>query len=467
MTNLPQAIGRFEVRAVLGKGAMGVVYRAHDPDIDRTVAIKLIRADLLDGAERTQYLGRFHTEMRAAGRCQHPRIVGLHDAAMHEGNPYLVMEYVDGRDLGRAYKRGARLEAALAGRIALQALDALAYAHGLGIVHRDVKPANLLLANALDRGAPGLKMTDFGISRLAAPDATRNSAMVGTPSYMSPEQCRGELVDQRCDLFSLGCVLHELLGGARTFAGASYAETIYRLVHEPHRPLLELRPDLPAAVGEVMDRALAKRPEERFANARDMAAALSAALGQLTAGAAYADDASAAPAPGRAAQPASVGVAIPGTLDCLDPATLSTIERLLAHHLGPIAGFQLRQAIRQARSVDGLHRELDALLPNGDQDDLGLRSALAAALRSGAYGEAEASDAGLGAEPGWRARLSDETVQRATRALAGYMGPIALHLASAALSRASSRQEFEALCAAAIERDPERDQFLALVSKLP
>ena len=216
---LPSHIGRYRVERELGRGAMGVIYQADDPDIGRTVAIKLVRADLLDGDDREQFLARFRHEARAAGRCAHPNIVALYDFAMHEGNPFLAMEFVDGVGLGQALKQAGRFAPAEAVAIITQVLDALGAAHALGIVHRDVKPANILL---LPNGQ--VKVTDFGISRLDTSHITQDGAIIGTPAYMSPEQCRGDDVDARSDLFSVGSVLYELLTGSRAFSGRNVTE---------------------------------------------------------------------------------------------------------------------------------------------------------------------------------------------------------------------------------------------------
>ena len=212
---LPPSIGRYRVERELGRGAMGVVYKALDPDIGRAVAIKLVRADLLDGEERETFVARFRREARAAGRCSHPNIVALYDFGMHDGNPFLAMEYIDGIGLGQALQRAGRFSPREAVSIVAQVLDALGAAHSLGIVHRDVKPANILL---LPSGQA--KVTDFGISRIDTSDITLDGSVVGTPAYMSPEQCRGETVDGRGDLFSAGTVLYELLSGTRGIPGA-------------------------------------------------------------------------------------------------------------------------------------------------------------------------------------------------------------------------------------------------------
>ncbi|MBV5275432.1 MAG: serine/threonine protein kinase [Lamprocystis purpurea] len=177
---------------------MGIVYEAHDPAIDRKVAIKLIRADLLDGEERQNYIERFQREAQAAGRCNHPGIVAIFDFALHEGNPFLAMEYVEGLGLDRVLAHGERFTPAAAVQFILQVLDALACAHALGIVHRDIKPSNVLIMSG-----GRIKVMDFGIARIDNSDLTHAGTAIGTPSYMSPEQCRGGAVDLRTDLFSV------------------------------------------------------------------------------------------------------------------------------------------------------------------------------------------------------------------------------------------------------------------------
>lgn len=375
----PELIGRFRIQSLLGRGAMGVVYRGHDPEIDRPVAIKLVRADLLEGEERESYLERFRNEAKIAGRCIHANIVSIYDFALVDGNPYLVMEYVDGVGLHQAVPRGTRMEMSEAVHIALQVLDALDYAHRFGIVHRDIKPANILLTRQAR-----LKVTDFGISRFASTELTTTPLMIGTPSYMSPEQCAGEQVDQRSDLFSLGCILYELLAGERPFAGISYTDTIFKLVNQPHTPLSVLRPDLPETLGAVIDKALAKKPDDRFGDAASFAhalrgiappgnavpAAISGSLptsfpvGNAVAAAVSARqaldpdaDTLRLPLPGAGAAPARLE---------LDDRLVDTISRRLALQVGPMAPVYLRQALRDARTPT----MLCALLSKGIEDPL-------------------------------------------------------------------------------------------------
>ena len=474
MEQLPTAIGRFRIEALLGRGAMGVVYRAHDPDIDRTVAIKLIRADLLDGDSREQYLTRFRNEAKVAGRCVHPNIVGVHDFAVHEGNPYLVMEYVDGVDLGRAFGRGVTAPVVAVVRIALQVLDALAYAHGFGIVHRDIKPANILLTAGSDLAAFNIKVTDFGISRLTLFEFTQSTSLVGTPSYMSPEQCRGGQIDLRCDLFSLGCVLYELLTGERAFGGESYPEILYKLTHTPHRPLHQARPDVDQGLADIIDRALAKRPEDRFADARAMAAAIrllssAAAPGASEAAAAHDGEPATIVRPFARGRPSGGGPAtgaVTGSdLGRLDGSSLNTIERQLAHHLGPMAGYHLRRALRDARSADEFCQRLTDLLPQESQR-IPFRGTLELAFAGREFRSTPAPTAALPpAAPG--PEISADSVERVTRALAQVMGPIAARLVARARAKAATPAELETLCADMIDRPGERERFRTLLGRAP
>jgi serine/threonine protein kinase len=466
---LPTTLGRFRIEALLGRGAMGVVYKAHDPHIERTVALKLIRADLLDGESRERYLARFRNEARVAGRCVHPNIIGLYDFALHEGNPYLVMEYVDGMDLGRAFPRGRATADGVIIQIALQVLDALGYAHGFGIIHRDIKPANIL------RTADGrLKVTDFGISRFAF-DSTQSAVMVGTPSYMSPEQCRGLPLDHRCDLFSLGCVLYELSSGQRAFGGASYAETLYKLIHEPHVPLSTRNPAVSRQLSDIVDRALAKQADQRFETALDMAAALQGLSGtELPASEllpAPQDEPATIilPAGTRSLPGSRAGTFTGSILKSIDAGSLGTLERQLASHLGPMAGYHLRRAVRDAQSTEEFHRLVSELVPEGSPQHPLVRDALQL-VTARSMPPAETAEA-VGTAPGDEPAIplpepdgiTDEFLASVTQALMPVMGPIAPRLAARARARTTTRREMVAFCADMIDRPDERTRFHALL----
>jgi serine/threonine protein kinase len=385
---------------------MGVIYQAHDPVIDREVAIKLIRTDLLSSEEQADYLERFQHEARAAGRCAHPNIVAIYDFAVFEGNPFLAMEYVDGRNLSQALAQSGRFTPTAAVAVIGQVLDALACAHGLGIVHRDVKPANILLL------ADGrVKMTDFGISRLDSSVLTQTGSVIGTPSYMSPEQCRGDVVDARSDLFSTGIVLYELLSGERPFTGRSLTEVSFRLINEAAPDLGAKCPDLPKPLVAVVHRALAKRPEERFSSAAEMAAALR----QLP----QTDN--------------DRTVVVPRAPAEFSAETLNTIERKLAERLGPLARHLVQSAARQAGSLEELHTIIARRIDGS--------SAAKAPSQS-------------------RAGVGPDIVQRAERELTRYVGPIARILVKRATEQTSSPEEFRRALATHIEREADRQSFL-------
>ncbi len=259
-------LGRFEISSVLGQGAMGVVYLAHDPDIDRPVAIKTIHPEAARGESAAEIEARFLKEAKLAGRLQHPNIVTVYDVGRDKDVYFIAMEYVEGKPLTR-YLGGEELPLAAKVAIIRQAAEALAHAHEREVVHRDVKPGNILIAKD-----GRVKVTDFGIGKFTSAttsDMTRTGQMIGSPAYMSPEQIRGEKIDGRSDLFSLGVVLYELLTGARPFPGESITTLVYQILHTEPRDPREIRSDLPIATREVMARLLAKQPERRPADARE------------------------------------------------------------------------------------------------------------------------------------------------------------------------------------------------------
>jgi serine/threonine-protein kinase len=260
-------LGRYELLGELGRGAMGVVYKARDPKIDRLVALKLIApAEGLHPTQIRQRRERFQREARAAGRLAHPNIVTVYDVGEDQGRDYLVMEFIEGQSLDQILRtrRPLPLDEALSiGEDVAQALD---YAHGHGIIHRDVKPANILLAR--DGVA---KVTDFGIARITGTDTTQTGQSLGTPSYMSPEQISGLTLDGRSDIFSLGAVLYELLSGERAFPGETISTVIYRIIHEEPTPLRRLNPAFPAGLDICLRKALVKDPSRRYPRAADLA----------------------------------------------------------------------------------------------------------------------------------------------------------------------------------------------------
>jgi serine/threonine protein kinase len=253
-------LSRYELLEEIGRGNMGVVYRARDPAMDRIVAVKVVRLGFsLDDAQRGVFLERFRREARIAGKLSHPHIVAVHDFGFGD-EPFLVMEHVSGVSLARLVENGP-LAVAEVEVIARQLASALAYAHSRGVVHRDVKPANVLYR-------PGsTKLLDFGIARLETSELTSTGEFIGTPCYMSPEIFSGAPVDGRSDLFSLGVVLYHLLTGRKAFEGGSVSRTIYRVLHEQPEPPSSLRPEVPHRWDRILSRLLAKDPERRYPDA--------------------------------------------------------------------------------------------------------------------------------------------------------------------------------------------------------
>ncbi len=269
-------VGRYLIQARLGRGGMATVYKAHDPQIGRAVAIKFLHASL---AEDEECHARFLVEARAAGGLQHENIVVVHDVGEIERRPYMAMELVDGQSLADVLEKQKLLPVRDATLFALQLARALHYAHTRGVVHRDIKPGNImLLANGKT-----VKVTDFGIAHLedAGQQRTQVGAVLGTPQYMSPEQTRGEKIDGRSDLFSAGIVLYQMLTGERPFRGDSLVAVATRIATETPKPVAQLRPEVPASLRRVVDRCLAKAPEQRYASGQEMADALKKALSDI------------------------------------------------------------------------------------------------------------------------------------------------------------------------------------------
>lgn len=281
-----ETLGRYEIVRELGRGAMGRVFLAHDPEIDRDVAIKTIQLfDGLPEVERAEARNRFLREARAAGKLLHPSIVTIFDAGEAGGVPYLAMEYVKGATLDRHTRASDFLPIPTVVDLVAAAAEALAFAHREGIVHRDVKPANLMRV-----GERSVKIMDFGLARSAATHLTQDGALLGTPSYMSPEQVRGDALDGRSDLFSLAVVLFELLSGAKPFHGESVSSVLFRIVHEEPSEPSEGKERISPAMAGFLRRGLAKDPDARFpdgdAFARELRRAASATAEPIPADAA-------------------------------------------------------------------------------------------------------------------------------------------------------------------------------------
>jgi CHASE2 domain-containing sensor protein/predicted Ser/Thr protein kinase len=270
-------LGRYQVEKELGRGAMGMVYLGKDPKIGRTVAIKTMAlSQEFEASEVGEVKMRFFREAETAGRLQHPNIVTIFDAGEDHDLAYIAMEFIKGHDLTRYVKLESLLPAREVMQLIADAADALDYAHAQGVVHRDIKPANLMYLPEERK----VKVTDFGVARLTDSSKTKTGMVLGTPSYMSPEQLAGKHVDGRSDLFSLGVTLYQLLTGSLPFTGDSMATLMYRIANEPHAPPRSLNADLPACVDAIIDKVLQKNLEQRYQRGSELAADLRACLQQ-------------------------------------------------------------------------------------------------------------------------------------------------------------------------------------------
>jgi serine/threonine-protein kinase len=264
-----------EVEKELGKGAMGVVYLGKDPKIGREVAIKTLSlTQQFEPEELAEVKERFFREAQAAGRLSHPNIVTIYDAGEEHDFCYIAMELLRGASLAPFTKPGQLLALEKTVSIVARAADALGYAHREGVVHRDVKPANLMYHSQSDT----LKVTDFGIARLTASSKTKTGMVLGTPSYMSPEQLAGKRIDGRSDLFSLGVTLYQLACGKQPFDAESMAQLMFRIANEPPTDIRGIAPGVAPALAGFLERALAKDPAQRFQTGEEFGGALRAAL---------------------------------------------------------------------------------------------------------------------------------------------------------------------------------------------
>ncbi|MEI9969839.1 MAG: protein kinase [Terracidiphilus sp.] len=272
----PKVIGRYEIVEELGRGAMGSVFKARDPAVGRIVALKTIHTTALEGAQSDEYRTRFYREARASGVLAHPGIVPVFDVGDDAGVPFLVMEFVEGRNLADVIKKGERYTLDRVSEVVQQIAEALGYAHRQGVIHRDIKPANILMTSKAVYGSERPRITDFGIAKLASSDITTTGQLLGTPSFMPPEQFTGSPIDGRADLFSLGVILYSLATGEQPFPGETMTAVSYKVVYTEPIPPAKLNPAIPARYEAVILKALAKSPADRFQTGEEMAQELAA-----------------------------------------------------------------------------------------------------------------------------------------------------------------------------------------------
>jgi serine/threonine-protein kinase len=507
MPTHPTRLGKYQITELIGEGAMGVVYKAFDPDIRRVVALKTVRAMLADGDDGPGSIAaRFRNEAQAAGRLSHPGIVAVHEFGRDQQVAYIAMEFVEGRSLASLLADRLRwLDDDIPG-VMSQLLDALSHAHERGVWHRDVKPANIIMT----RGGR-LKVADFGIARIEESSLTQTQVMIGTPSHMAPEQFLGTPIDCRVDVYAAGVVLYQLLTGRAPFTGSTDS-LMYRVVHEaPQPPSAVAGADRPPWYDAIVARALAKDPAQRFPSAAAFKQALATAIGHAfdetawertllrapprPAPAAAAPAASTAGGTGsahgaershRAANPASGsdsgssgGGAATAAPTGWDPALLAQAQTALARYLGPLAGVVVRRAARDCHDLPSLYAKLAEQVTNPAARNAFLGEATAAAAAGPAAARRAGSDTGIlagtgpgtrtgadepAAAPGVAAPVDAALLARAEAVLAEHLGPIAKVVVRRAAVRTSERGAFLELLCQAVDDPAARARVLATLA---
>ena len=278
MSELPEKIGKYEIASVAGEGNMGIVYLARDPFENRDVAIKICRIPEGTSGELRKITKKiFYNEAHSAGLLKHPNILQVHDAGEEDGQPYIVMEYVEGGETLKSFTQPEKLlPTKTVVEILYQCAKALDYAHRHGVIHRDIKPTNIMLT------ADGnVKIADFGVAHNATGDATQVMGVMGSPRYMSPEQVQEHELTNKTDLYSLGIVAYELLTGNAPFLGKSIPELVGKILDDPAPLLRTMNPDVPARLEEILKRILEKDPRKRFGSGQEIASDLAGVFGEL------------------------------------------------------------------------------------------------------------------------------------------------------------------------------------------
>jgi eukaryotic-like serine/threonine-protein kinase len=450
----PETVGKYRVDDVIGRGAIGVVYKGYDPQICRPVAIKSLRREVLAGVDdQAELLKRFASEARSAGRCQHPNIVTVYDYVEQDDSPYIIMEFVDAGTLENVTRSRTLLPLAQVGEVMSQLLSALGHAHEKGVVHRDVKPANILCP-----AATSIKVTDFGVARFQNLALTRGAGggAIGTPNYMSPEQFLGREVDGRSDLFAAGIILYQLLTATKPFLADDLPGLMYKLLNEMPPAVRQLRPELPERFDDLVDRALARNPTDRFQTAEAFMQALEDAL-QSTGPTTMerVDLTCLSLHSGAETSDVSKSDLNKTMAERLAPETLHCLEESLARSIGPIARVVLSRVAREATDAERLLDALQRQIPT-DAEATRFRKDAETWLRN---------DRGVaGAQI--NAVISEQERRRATELLRPIIGPLAHVLAEREAATAIGVEDFYEHLARKISDPKERERFLGSSRKV-
>ncbi|MET0407488.1 MAG: serine/threonine-protein kinase [Hyphomicrobium sp.] len=442
------AIGKYRVDGIIGRGAVGVVYKCFDPNICRPVAIKTLRREVLAHVDDPHaLLQRFASEARAAGGCQHPNIVTVFDYVEQDDAPFIIMEYVSAGTLDNITHSRMLLPLHQVGEIMAQLLSALEHAHSKGVIHRDIKPANILCP-----AATSIKVTDFGVARFQDLGLTRGGGgALGTPNYMSPEQFLGRDVDGRADLFAAGVILFQLLTGTKPYTASDIPELMRKLLNQPPPPLGTLRPELPANLNNIVQTALARNPTDRFQSASAFASALMAALDSASSsqGTELIDLTRIPPRLPTDTSDSSRASLNRTMAERLTQDTLGQLEEKLARSIGPIARLVLVRASRETVDADQFLSHLTSHIRIPKE---------AEAFRSSAERWLRDDQGIAGAQ--LDAVISEAEVKEAIGYLLPIIGPVAKVIAEREARTAIGREDYYVHLARAIGDDKDRARFL-------
>jgi serine/threonine-protein kinase len=475
---LPQRLGKYPITEVIGKGAMGIVYRGYDPVIKRPVAIKTIRKELIDDDDKTETLsGRFRREAQAAGTLNHPGIVAVYEYGEDEQHAFIAMELVEGSSLREYLGNGSSFDEHDSVSIMAQLLDALQFAHEHAVWHRDIKPANIMV---MRNGR--IKLTDFGIARIENADRTKTNVIMGTPGYIAPEMYLSGAIDHRVDIFSAGVLFYNLLAGQPPFRGRSEAVMYDVCYHDPVPPSTVDPNRRWPKYDAIVAKALEKKPENRYQSAAAFRAAILAEYAEpLNSTLSDATIVSApkrpvvrepsTPSQPKSTPPASTGLSggtsLAGGTSTPPPTgwsapVLAGIEVELARFLGPVARVLVRRAARDHKSIDALTAALVETMERPEDRDAFVKavtgnslSSLRMRMPTGPETPVPVSGTGTNNTP-----MTAEELEKATKLLTTYIGPIARVVAKRAAADGLSRRDFLNRVAQSLDSDAQRERFL-------
>ena len=462
--NIPDRLGKYPVTEVLGKGAMGIVYRAYDPVIKRPVAIKTIRKELIEDDEKAETLsGRFRREAQAAGALSHPGIVAVYEYGEDDQYAYIAMEYVEGNSLREYLARAPNFDEGDIVSIMVQLLEALEFAHNHAVWHRDIKPANILV---MSNGR--IKLTDFGIARIESADRTRANVIMGTPGYIAPELYLGGEIDQRIDIFAAGVLFYHLLAGQAPFRGRAEAVMHDVCYHDPPPPSQADPQHRWPQYDAVVARAIAKAPAQRYASAGAFRAAILAEYAQPVSTTISESTIISNIVRPIAVEPSTPTLrstplpSVPGT--STPPPTgwsatvLAGVEIELARFVGPVAKVLVRRAAREHRQIEPLTQALLAAIDRKEDREAFCRAVTGhGVLQLGSAAERPATAPPV-TSPG--PPMTPVELEQATRLLASYIGPIARVVAKRAAASGLSKRDFFNEVARSLDSDAQRERFL-------